>query len=97
MRAGDQGGSILDGLGPIAPPARRRLRRVLEAPTQESWNDAFGIVLRAELELTLTLWGAVKAVDEHFPGTKARGPGGWGRVPDQLTLARALRWARATA
>ncbi len=39
----------------------------------------------------LTLWGAVRTVDETFPGTKARG---WERVPDQLTLARALRFAR---
>ncbi len=89
-------GSLLDGLA-IAPPLRQRLRRVLEAPTPETWDAAYGIVLRVEPELTLTLWGAVRAVDETFPATKAARRGGWERVPDQLTLARALRYARASS
>src|SRR5258705_13533147 len=79
----------------IPPPLRRRLRAVLESPSQETWDSAHSIVLHSEWGFTLTRWGAVRAVDENFPRRKASGPGGWERVPDQLTLARALRWARS--
>jgi hypothetical protein len=83
--------SLIDGLGPIAPPVRRRLRAVLEPPMQDTWDAAYAIMLRSGL----ILWQAVKAVDPNFPGTKLAGRGGRSRVPDQLTLARALRWARS--
>ena len=54
----------------------------------------YSIVLRSERGLTLTLWGAVRAVDENSPATKVPpGRGGWERVPDQLTLA----WAPSLA
>lgn len=90
--------SLFDGLstdfGPISPPHRRRRRRVLVHPTQETWDDAYVIILRSEPGLRLNLWQAVKAVDPGFPGTKAAGPGGWEKVPDQLTVASALRHAR---
>jgi hypothetical protein len=36
----------------------------------------------------------VRAVDPEFPTQTVPGPTGWQRVPDQLTLARALRYAR---
>jgi hypothetical protein len=68
----DERAPLLDGHR-MPPALRRRLRRVLEHPTPENWNDAYGIVLRAEPGLTLTLWGAVRAVDENFPGMKAVG------------------------
>ena len=90
--------SLFDGLsthlGSITPPHRRRLRRLLAKPTQETWDDAYALILRSEPGVRLILWQCVRAVDPDFPAQKAPGPAGWERVPDQLTLARALRYAR---
>src|SRR5258705_7742443 len=44
--------------------------------------------------LRLTLWITVRAVDPEFPAQTVPRPAGWQRIPDQLTLARALRYAR---
>jgi hypothetical protein len=79
---------------PISASRRQALRRVLVNPTPKTWDDAYCIILRSEPGLRLTLWQAVKAVSPEFPGTKAAGAGGFESVPDQLTLARALRYAR---
>ena len=89
------GASLFDGLsthfGPISLPHRRWLRRVVTTPTQETWDDTYALILRSEPGLRLILWQCVRAVDPDFPAQKAPGPAGWGRMPDQLTLA--LRWA----
>ena len=92
-----QRGSVLDRLntpfGPLAPPHRRRLKRVLVNPTQQTWDDAYTVILRHERGLHLTLWMCVLAVDPNFPRSKPL-EDSWPQVPDQLTLARALRYAR---
>ena len=97
MIARQPSSSLFEGLrnhfGPLQPSVQRRLRRVLLAPDQESWDDAYNIILRSD-GLGLSLWQAVKAVDPDFAGTKRAGRAGWLRVPDQLTIARALRFAR---
>ena len=38
----------------IPPPLRRRLRAVLESPSQETWDSAHSIVLHSEWGFTLT-------------------------------------------
>jgi hypothetical protein len=61
--------------GPLQPSVRRRLRRVLLAPSQESWDDAYGLLLRSD-GLGLDLWRAVKAVDPNSLGAKRAGRSG---------------------
>ncbi len=89
---------LLDGLanclGPLPPDFKRRLRAVVENPTTATWEDTYAILLQP----SVTLWMAVAHVDPTFPrkgpGQDARGRRNpWLRVPDQLTLVRAIRAA----
>jgi hypothetical protein len=91
---------LLDGLmtsvGPISPARLQRLRRVLTTPTQETWDDAYSIILRHEPSLHLTLWKAVLAVAPDFPREKPledRCP----QVPDHSRAPCATRARRSRA
>jgi len=89
---------LLDGLanfaGPLDVPSMARLRAVIEAPSSATWERAHSLVLTPE---GLTLWHAVAVVDPTFPVVGPGQDGGrrrpWPRVPDQLTLVRAIRAA----
>lgn len=97
MIARQSSGSLFEGLhnhfGPLPAPIRPRLRRVLLDPSHESWEGAYNVMLRSDA-LGLSLWQAVEVVDPDFAGAKRASRPGWLRVPDQLTIARALRYAR---
>lgn len=81
----------------LSRSVRRRLRAVLANPTDETWDDAHGILLMDKL----TLWQAVIVVDPTFPnhGPTIFGQGRnthhlpWRRLPDQRTLLAAIRYA----
>ncbi len=51
--------SLLDELsnhfGPLPPPFRRRLKRLPAHPSQETWDDAYAIILRSKPGLRLNL------------------------------------------
>lgn len=79
--------------GVLTGEARERLIAVLANPTQETWDDAYALII--DQENFLTLWRAVLAVDPSFPGSKKDGP--WERVPDYDTLWRAVQYAVSTA
>lgn len=70
--------SVFDGLsthfGPLSPPHRRRLRRLLVNPTRESGDDAYCLILRSEPGLRLVPWQCVRAVDPEFPPKKGARP-----------------------
>lgn len=76
--------------GQLEGEVRDRLIAVLANPTQETWEDAYSIVLRREG--FMTLWQAVLAVDPGFVTSKPSG-GLWPRVPDYDTIASAIRYA----
>lgn len=92
-------GGLLDGLasarGPLLPEAKARGRAVIENPTSETWERAAWLVLHPT---GITLWNAVCVLEPTFP-TKAPGNDKrgqrrpWARVPDQLTIVRAIRAA----
>lgn len=72
----------------LTPDCRHRLLRVLSVQTQETWDDAASIIV-SERRM-LTLWQAWIAVDPDAVRSKpCDAP--WPRIPDQLTLYRALR------
>lgn len=84
-------------LGPLKPRERTRVRAVLYQPTEETWDDAHGIIVGGDG--WMTLWQAVIAVDPTFPrvgpSTDVRGRvvERWKRVPSQELLLAALRYA----
>jgi hypothetical protein len=81
---------VVNIFGPLAPYERRRLGAVLAMPTQDTWGVAHTMIINRDL---LTLWEAVVAVDPTFPAQHKPGTR-WPRIPDQLTLRRAMRYAR---
>lgn len=81
--------------GKLDAECRARLEAVLENPTEETWDDAYSLIIGKDG--FTTLWQAWVKVDPDAPRT---GPSedfagkrlsGWSRIPDQLTLYRALR------
>ena len=82
--------------GPLKGDVRERLEAVIANPTEETWDDAFSIILNGKL---MTLWQAWIAVDANAPRTGKRTDQhgkviqNWQRVPDQLTLYRAIKHA----
>jgi hypothetical protein len=83
-------GSCTNIFGFLKPDVRRRLEAVVANPTQRTWDNAYSIIVRGED--MLSLWQAWLAVDPAAPHSKPS-DAPWPRVPDQLTLYRALRHA----
>lgn len=83
--------------GRLAPTERTRLRAVLYQPTEDTWDDAYSVIVGADR--WMTLWQAMIAVDPTFPrvgpSTDARGrkTSRWKKVPSQEALLAALRYA----
>jgi hypothetical protein len=78
--------------GRLSPEIIKRLQRVIEHPTQDTWDDAYTIILRSDIGLGLTLWQAWIAIDKLAPRSRPLDVP-WPRIPDSWTLRRALRWA----
>jgi len=88
--------AVIDGcsnlLGPqLGEGVKTRLQELLANPCQETWESAHPIIITAS---GTTMWQAVMAVDPDFPRSKSwEEP--WPKIPDQLTLYRAIRHATA--
>ena len=52
--------------GALKPDIRKRLMRVINNPTEKTWDNAYSIILNGEGKMT-TLWQAVIKVDPWFP------------------------------
>jgi hypothetical protein len=77
-----------------------KLQAVLRNPTHDTWNDAHGVIVSPHGGMMgTTLWQAVMAVDPSFPRTgpvsdrSGKQIEGWKRIPDRVTIARALKHA----
>lgn len=94
--------AYLDGctsmLGKLSPDCAKRLQEVIAKPTRRTWDKAYSIIINGNGEM-ITLWQAWIAVDPSAPRTgkstdqHGKVIQGWVRIPDQLTLYRALRYA----
>ncbi len=73
--------------GYLSTNCRARLTALIEQPSQATWDDAYSIIIDGHFG---TLWQAWLAVDASAPRSKpCDAP--WPRIPDQLTVYRALR------
>lgn len=81
--------------GPLGHDVRARLEAVIAAPSDETWQDAYSIILNSRTHTTL--WQAVIAVDPAFPRsgplTTPEGRSPWPAVPPVDVLLAALRYA----
>ena len=88
-------GHATNMFGHLGPNVAARLRAVLTEPTEQTWDNAYSIIINGR-RLT-TLWQAVLAVDPEFlrVGPRYDGDGnrvtGWQQIPDRTTLLRALQ------
>lgn len=75
--------------GTLSADCRARLTALIERPSQATWDDAHSIIIDGNFG---TVWQAWLAVDASAPRSKpCDAP--WPRIPDQLTVYRALRHA----
>lgn len=81
--------------GALDDECRARLEAVLENPTEETWEEAHSLIVGGGFT---TLWQAWVKVDPTAPRSGPRWCAetgkqisGWPKIPDQLTLYRALR------
>lgn len=78
--------------GRINQDIKDRLLKLLENPTNESWDECHGLLINR----WMTLWNAVIAMDPTFPqsvpySSKRRTV--WPRVPTRALLESAIRFA----
>lgn len=86
--------------GPLPPDVKRQIMAYIDNPTVEQWDEIFCYIINGNIR-SGTLWAAVTSIDPTFPrsvpspsGRKKRVPANiWPRIPDPLTVARAIRKA----
>lgn len=82
-------GKTANAFGSLKPEVVKRLEVVIANPCQETWEEAYSIVLNASGQ---TLWQAWVEVDtKAVRGKPLDEP--WPRIPDQLTIYRAIAHA----
>lgn len=102
--AADAGAELLNQatnmFGALRPEARARLLRLIANPSPDTWDDAYSIILNANVGLGRTLWQAMIAVDPNCPrrgqpegkGERITPDERWqGYAPDPLTVLLAIR------
>lgn len=77
-------------LGKLGENSRARVQAVIDNPCQETWNQAYSVIVGSDG--WLTLWQAVHKVRPGFPMSKPAN-GEWAAIPDRNTLVAALRYA----
>lgn len=82
--------------GPLQPDVRAKLAAFFEAPSAETWDEVYCIVINPKSLRRSTVWQAVNAIDPKFPRGCApfASPAlKWERIPDPITVARAIKEA----
>lgn len=74
--------------GKLKPEIKQRLQAVIDNPCQETWEDAYTIILNAEGKMT-TLWQAVIKIDWNMPQRKGLDEP-WSYIPSQETIIEAI-------
>lgn len=75
--------------GRLRAPERARLKAVLRNPTQETWDNAYSLIISGRIPRVHTLWQAWIHIDPSAPRSKPlEGP--WPKIPDEITLRRAI-------
>ena len=86
--------ALLDPLtnvfGSLQPDIRERLTAVIVTPNQQTWENAYSIILNGDS--LMTLWQAVIAVTPSFPRAKPLETG-WPEVPCREVVIKAILYA----
>jgi hypothetical protein len=95
--------ALLDGarnlFGPIKDDVKQRIYAYLQNPSFERWEDIHGLVIRWDGRIN-TVWQALGHLDPRYfdiaiPYHQGRRPRKaelrWSKIPDAVTLARAIK------
>ncbi len=74
-------------LGSLTPDVRARLYAVVENPTQETWNDAYSLMVSEEQGITL--WQAVVRYGNYKVYRREAGEP-WPQIPTREAILRGL-------
>ena len=74
--------------GNLKPEIKNRLQAVIDNPCQETWEDAYSIILNADAGMT-TLWQAVIKIDWDMPQRKPL-DAPWSYIPSQEIIIEAI-------
>jgi len=74
--------------GNLKPEVKARLQAVVDNPCQETWDDAYSIILNAEGKM-ITLWQAVIKIDWDMPQRKSL-DGEWSYIPTSEIIIKAI-------
>lgn len=77
--------------GKLKPETKKRLKAVIENPCQETWEEAYTIILNQEGTMT-TLWQAVIKVDWNMTTRKPL-DAPWPYIPSSETIKEAINLA----
>lgn len=77
--------------GAISPEIKKRLQAVIDNPNQETWDDAYSIIINGTGR-TQTLWQAVITIDPDFV-TRKPPDAPWSKIPSSETIVKAIRSA----
>lgn len=75
--------------GQAKPDVQKRLQKVIENPCQETWEDAYTIILSPKGRMT-TLWQAVIAIDSNMPTRKPL-DAPWSYIPSSEIIRTAIQ------
>jgi hypothetical protein len=79
--------------GNIKPDVQKRLRNVIDNPTQETWDDAHCIIIN--FKRFKTLWQAVLEIDSSFQRRATydmeKHISKWDSIPTTETIVKAIQ------
>lgn len=78
-------------LGKITPEVKERLQAVIDNPCQDTWEEAYSIIINGEGKTT-TLWNAVIAIDWDMPQSKKL-DAPWSYIPSREIIIKAINEA----
>jgi hypothetical protein len=74
--------------GKLSTEVKERLQAVIDNPCQETWEDAYSIILNSSGKMT-TLWQAVIKFDWDMQQSKPCDKP-WSHIPTQETIIKAI-------
>lgn len=77
-----------NAFGKLKPDIKKRLMAVLENPCQETWEDAYTIIINQK-KFT-TLWQAVIKIDSNMPKRKPL-DSDWSYIPSREIIEEAIK------
>jgi hypothetical protein len=77
--------------GKLKPEIKARLQAVIDNPCQDTWEEAYTIIINGEGRMT-TLWQAVIAIDWDMPQRKPL-DAPWSYIPSREIIIKAINEA----